>query len=53
MKTNEVRWPTIEEVRNAGVDQIVNWVMTLPQPVTAEQEEITEAINSMYVETIR
>jgi hypothetical protein len=53
MISNGIKWPTLEEVEKASVDEITSWVMTLPQPVTEEQEKIAIEINRQYIDLNR
>lgn len=51
--TPSKEWPTIEEVREAGLSQLLEWMRTLGNPQTEEEIEIETEISSAYIELNR
>jgi glycerol dehydrogenase-like iron-containing ADH family enzyme len=51
MKRKE--WPTIEEVKEAGMAKLLEWMRELDAPQTEEEIEIQETISREFVELNR
>jgi hypothetical protein len=49
----DIKWPTMNEVREADGDQILKWFKILPVPITEEQKEIKLEIDWAFIELNR